>query len=104
MPVYLRGGGRLGIVLEVGHALDYLHVQQGRLVVRDWYVPMSAVRDVTTEGVYLNADRADLVRNRWNVPAREYLARQGATQGYEYTSPADLPASAGSGAGDGTGA
>lgn len=71
--------------------MDYLHVQQGRLLVRDWYVPFSAIRDVTETRVALDVDRTAMIEQRWNVPPEEYLLRQGATPGYEYTSPADNP-------------
>jgi len=91
MPVYLRDGRLLGRTEEIGHALDYLHVQQGRLLVWDWYVPVTAVERVTPAGVRLKVDAPDLRHNRWNVPPESYLMRQGATPGYEYTSPADLP-------------
>jgi hypothetical protein len=91
MPVYMSNGRRLGRTEEIGHAVDYIHVQQGRLLIRDWYVPMAAVRDVTERGVYLSVDRQELVRRRMNVPPEDYLARQGATPGYEYTSRADIP-------------
>ena len=94
MPVYLANGRRLGRAEEVGHAVDYLHVQQGHLLIYDWYLPVEAIRDVTTDGVYLNLTMADLRRNRWNVPPESYLQRQGATPGYEYTSPADVRVSA----------
>lgn len=92
MPVYLPGGRRLGRVEEVAHAVDYLHVQQGHILIRDWYIPMTAVQDVTGQGVRLAVDKSSLRRNRWNVPPVEYLAQQGATPGYEYTSPADVSA------------
>ena len=91
MAVYTDDGRRLGRVEEVGHAVDYLHVQQGVRLVRDWYVPMSAVREVNRDGVYLRVNRPELKRNGWNVPSEEYLSRQGATPGYEYTSGADVP-------------
>jgi hypothetical protein len=91
MPVYLSNGRPLGRTLEVGHAVDYLHVQQGRFVIRDWYIPASAIREVTPHGVYLSVGSGDLRRNRWHVPPEAYLSRQGATPGYEYTSPADIP-------------
>lgn len=91
MPVYLRDGRLLGRTEEVGHAVDYLHVQQGRLLVWDWYVPTSAINDVTEQGVRLGVTLHDLRRNRWNVPPESYLQRQGATPGYEYTSRADIP-------------
>jgi hypothetical protein len=86
MPVYTRDGRRLGHVEEVGHAVDYLHIQQGARLVRDWYVPIGAVRDVTVDGVFLSCGRAELRRQGWNIPADDYLVRQGATPGYEYTS------------------
>jgi hypothetical protein len=91
MPVYLADGRRLGRAIEVGHAVDVVHVEQGRLLVRDWYIPSSALRDVTPSGIYLNARQDDLVRNKWHIPPESYLMRQGATPGYEYTSPADIP-------------
>lgn len=91
MPVRLADGRRLGHTQEIGHAVDYLHVRQGTLLTRDWYIPMSAVREVTDGEVQLTVERDDLVRNRWNVPPEEYLLRQGATPGYEYTSRADIP-------------
>jgi hypothetical protein len=52
---------------------------------------MHVVRDVTDEGIYLDVDLSDLKRSRWNVPPEDYLRRQGATPGYEYTSRADVP-------------
>lgn len=91
MPVYLAGGRPLGHVIEVGHAVDVVHVQQGRVLVRDWYIPAGAIDRVTAGGVYLRVGPSELRRNRWNVPPAHFLARQGATPGYEYTSPADIP-------------
>lgn len=93
MPVYCHDGRRLGHTEEIGHAVDYLHVREGRILVRDWYIPIEAVEDVTAGGVHLRVDRPDLRRSGWNVPAWEYLAHQGATPGYDYTSKADIPAS-----------
>lgn len=93
MPVSLENGDLLGHVLEVGHDIEYIHVQQGRVLFFDWYVPASAIRDVSAQGVRLNVDRAALRANRWNVPAPQYLSRQGATPGYEYTSGGDAPPS-----------
>jgi hypothetical protein len=99
MPVYLAGGRLLGRLLEVGHAVETLHVQEGRLLIRDWYIPSTAIREVTDRGVHLNVDRAALRHNAWNIPSERYLSLQGAVPGYEYTSPADIPdyASAGKG-------
>jgi hypothetical protein len=91
MPVYLRNGRRLGRTEEIGHAVDYLHVQQGNVVVRDWYIPIEVVEDVTGQGVKLAVDLSRLRQDRCNVPPEAYLMRQGATPGYEYTSPADIP-------------
>jgi hypothetical protein len=91
MPVYLDNGRPLGHTLEVGHAVECIHVQQGRILVRDWYIPISAVRDVTDRGVYLSVGSRDLLRNGWNVPTEAYLRNQGLVVGYEYTSRADVP-------------
>lgn len=91
MPVYTRNGRLLGRIEEVSHGVDYLHVQQGHLLMYDWYIPTQAVLNVTPHGVHLRVDPLDLRRNGWNVPPEEYLARQGATPGYEYTSSADVP-------------
>lgn len=91
MPVYLRNGRRLGRTEEIGHAVDYLHVQEGRLLIKDWYIPIDVVEDVSEDGVRLNTDRRQMVERRLNVPPEDYLREQGATPGYEYTSPRDLP-------------
>jgi len=92
MPVYLADGRLLGRTVEIAHAVDWLHVQQGRRLLRDWYIPVAAVDTVAAEGVHLNVNLAALRARRWNVPPVEYLLEQGATPGYEYTSPKDLPA------------
>lgn len=91
MPVYLANGSRLGNVEEVGHGMDYLHVRQGNLLIRDWYVAFDAIAGVDTRGVQLGVTVQDLRRDRRNVPPPEYLERQGMTPGYEYTSPSDMP-------------
>lgn len=91
MPVYDQSGRLVGRVEEIGHGVDYLHVRQGNLLIRDWYVPMDAVASVTSRGVHLSAARQALRANRWNVPPPEFLERQGMTPGYEYTSPGDMP-------------
>jgi hypothetical protein len=91
MPVYLANGRLLGHVLEVGHAVELVHVQEGRFLIHDWYIPAEAIRDVTGRGVLLNVGREDVRRNGWNVPPEHYLAVQGSVPGYEYTSPADIP-------------
>jgi hypothetical protein len=91
MPVFLANGRRLGLVLEVGHAVEMVHIQEGRLLIRDWYIPAEAIEDVTGRGVFLSVDRSALRRNGWNVPPERYLATQGSVPGYEYTSPADIP-------------
>lgn len=85
MPVHLRDGRLLGRVEEVGHAAAYLHIQQGHLLVQDWYVPRRVVARVTLEGVWLDVSLDDLRREHWNVPPESYLLRQGAVPGYEYT-------------------
>lgn len=91
MPVYMANGRRLGFTSEIGHAVDYLHVQQGRVILRDWYIPISAVRSVTADGIQLWVDVPEMRSRHWNVPSEEYLLHQGATPGYEYTSRADIP-------------
>ena len=91
MPVYAANGSRLGHLEEVGHGMDYLHVRQGNLLIRDWYVPFDAIAAVDTRRVQLDVNVEDLRRDRRNVPPHEYLERQGMTPGYEYTSPADMP-------------
>lgn len=91
MPVYLGNGRLLGHTVEIGHAVEYIHVQQGRILVRDWYIPITAIRDVTDRGVYLSVESRDLRRNGWNIPTETYLRHQGLVVGYEYTSRADIP-------------
>jgi hypothetical protein len=91
MPVYLGNGRLLGRTVEVGHAVEVLHVQEGRLFIRDWYIPTEAIREVTGRGVVLDVDRHTLRSSGWTVPPERYLSLQGAVPGYEYTSPADIP-------------
>jgi hypothetical protein len=91
MPVYLASGRRLGFLLEVDHGVECVHVQEGRVLVRDWYVPVGAIASVTDRGIFLTLDAGDLRRQRMNVPPEIFLLHQGSTPGYEYTSPADLP-------------
>lgn len=91
MPVYFSNGRRLGRTEEIAHAVDVIHMQQGRVLIRDWYVPIAAVQDVTPQGVTLNVGPRELRTSGWNVPTNDYLARQGATPGYEYTILADVP-------------
>ena len=91
MPVFQVNGRRLGRTEEVGHASECIHVQQGRVLVRDWYVPIEAVREITPQGVYLFVSKGDLKRAGRTVPPEDFLSRLGATPGYEYTSPADIP-------------
>lgn len=90
MPVYLRGGVPLGRLEEVGHAVDYLAIQQGHRLVQDWYVPLAAVETVDASGIRLLVDIADMRERGWNVPSPEFLRQQGATPGYEYTSAIDI--------------
>jgi hypothetical protein len=90
MPVYLRNGKLLGHTVEIGHAVDYLHVQRGRILVRDWYIPIGGVVDVDARGIHLEADLSDLRHRRWYVPPEDYLLEQGATPGYEYATATDL--------------
>ncbi len=92
MPVFFDNGRLLGHMVEIGHAVEYIHVQQGYLLIRDWYIPSTAIRRVTNLGVYLTVNARDLRSNRWNVPSEKFLRLQGLVVGYEYTSPADIPA------------
>ena len=90
MPVYSSDGHRLGRTQEIGHDVEVIHIQQGHVLIRDWYVPISAVAALTERSVKLNVDMSQLRSNGWNVPPMEFLAHQGATPGYEYTSAADI--------------
>lgn len=91
MPVYLANGRLLGRTEDISHAVDAIHVRQGHILVRDWYIPLVAVQTVNGNGVYLGASIAEMRQRGWDVPGEAYLARQGATPGYEYTSVRDIP-------------
>jgi hypothetical protein len=95
MPVYLADGRVLGRTVEVGHAVDVVHVQEGRIRIIDWYIPVDAIRQVDADGIHLAVNHDALRANGWNVPPLDYLMRQGATPGYEFTSRADIPEYAG---------
>jgi hypothetical protein len=94
MPVYLSDGRWLGRTEEVSHAVEYIHVQSGRILVHDWYIPATAIAEVGPGGVRLNVDLEEVRERRWNIPPEDYLQRQGLVAGYDYTSPEDVSASA----------
>lgn len=91
MPVYSASGDRVGRTEEIGHAVDFIHVQAGHWLVRDWYIPLEAVAGVGPLGVRLTVEPDEFRRRGWNIPPAQFLLHQGATPGYEYTSRRDIP-------------
>ncbi|GAC1327641.1 MAG: hypothetical protein NVSMB22_19160 [Chloroflexota bacterium] len=91
MPVHTRTGMHLGRVEDVSHAGDYVHVQQGHLLVRDWYVPASAIAGTDERGLHLDVTLEQMSTYGWTVPPASYIMQQGATPGYEYRADTDIP-------------
>ena len=70
MTVYDVDGDKIGSVDELaGGRAGYMKVNTGLLGLGGhWYIPVNAVREVRSDGVYLNVDKDDAERLGWNAP------------------------------------
>src|SRR5918911_1477983 len=89
MPVFDHDGDRVGTVNAVyaDHRLSdgdagYLQVRTGsRNWDQDLYIPFDAVRDISTDAVYLAVASDDIARFGWNTPPSEQVEAE--TPGYD---------------------
>ena len=70
MTVYDIDGDKIGSVDELaGGGAGYMKVSTGLLGLGGhWYIPVTAVREVRSDGVYLTGDKDDAARLGWNAP------------------------------------
>jgi uncharacterized protein (TIGR02271 family) len=67
-PVYDAAGDKVGEVVEHNDQGAYLTVQQGWLFPKDVYIPYSAMRRKTTDGIYLSMTKDRLETQNWENP------------------------------------
>lgn len=79
--VYGADGDKIGSVEDVGS--DYFLVEKGFLFTTDVYVPLSAVTNITDEGIYLNVRKDDVDQQGWTRPPAE--ARDARTSAFSET-------------------
>lgn len=70
--VYGADGDKIGSVEDV--ASNYFTVEKGFLFTTDVYVPLSAVTNITDEGIYLNVRKDDIDQQGWTRPPAEDAA------------------------------
>ena len=68
MTVYDVNGDKIGKVSGYTASGNYFKLEKGLLFPRDYYVPMSAVRRVDPDGVYLNVRKDDIENLGWDNP------------------------------------
>jgi uncharacterized protein (TIGR02271 family) len=79
MDVLDIDGDRIGKAGEVLGDGQYFNVDAGFLGTKEYYVPFSAVRDVSGDAVYLNVDKDDLDAQGWDQrPAERQFKDTGA--------------------------
>src|SRR5262245_56494229 len=69
--VYDVSGDKLDTVSGANASADYFTLQKGLLFPRDYYVPMSAVSRIDSEGVYLSVAKSDIKNRGWENPPLE---------------------------------
>lgn len=67
--VYGAEGDKIGSVEDIGS--NYFTVEKGFLFTTDVYVPLSAVANITDEGIYLDVNKDAIDRQGWTRPPAE---------------------------------
>lgn len=67
--VYGAEGDKIGSVQDIGS--NYFMVEKGFVFTTDVYVPLSAVTNITDEGIYLNVRKDDVDDQGWTKPPAE---------------------------------
>jgi hypothetical protein len=68
MHVYDSAGEKIGSLRDFDTAGGYMDVQKGFLFHKDFYVPVSAVEQTTSEGVFLSLSKHDLADPIYDLP------------------------------------
>lgn len=67
-PVYDIDGSKVGDVNGYDAQGGYLNVKKGLIFTRDVYIPLSAIGQRTTDGIYLNLPKSELSNQGWDTP------------------------------------
>ena len=67
-PVYDIDGSKVGDVNGYDAQGGYLNVKKGLIFTRDVYIPLSAIGQKTTDGIYLNLPKSELSNQNWDNP------------------------------------
>lgn len=67
-PVYDIDGSKVGDVNSYDAQGGYLNVKKGLIFTRDVYIPLSAIGQTTTDGIYLNLPKSELSNQSWDNP------------------------------------
>ena len=70
-PVYDIDGSKVGDVNEYDAQRGYLHVKKGLIFTRDVYIPLNAIGQRTTDGIYLNLPKSELSNQGWVTPPEQ---------------------------------
>jgi uncharacterized protein YrrD len=75
MHVYDAAGHKIGVIrnydpdlLQQGAPVRYIDVQKGFLFHKDFYVPLSAVSRITSEGAFLSLSKEELSDATYDLP------------------------------------
>ena len=77
MPVYATDGDKLGTVRNYDPQADYLDVQKGWLFTKDFFVPLSAITQVTGEGIILRLTKERLEDEQYAFAPETVMAEDG---------------------------
>ncbi|HKV83696.1 MAG TPA: PRC and DUF2382 domain-containing protein [Ktedonobacterales bacterium] len=70
-PVYDIDGSKVGEVTRHDTQGGYLDVKKGLIFTRDVYIPLSAIGQRTTDGIYLNVPKDELRNQNWDTPPND---------------------------------
>lgn len=70
-PVYDIDGSKVGEVTRHDMQGGYLDVKKGLIFTRDVYIPLSAIGQRTTDGIYLNMPKDELRSQNWDTPPND---------------------------------
>ncbi|HEV2403932.1 MAG TPA: PRC and DUF2382 domain-containing protein [Ktedonobacterales bacterium] len=70
-PVYDIDGSKVGEVTRYDMQGGYLDIKKGLIFTRDVYIPLSAIGQRTTDGIYLNMPKDELRNQNWDTPPSE---------------------------------
>jgi len=73
--VYGAGGDKVGTMRT--HGMDYIVVEKGFFFPTDYYIPVSAIKTVTGNEVYLNVGKEEALDQGWDIVPSGSLETEG---------------------------